>query len=215
MNILVCDDHPIVAAALSSSLESLFEARVHLAESFHKALLLAAEKAPFDLCVLDLHLPREDSRSGLLAIRELLPDTPILVFSGSEDDADLRMVLELDLHGFLHKSSSPEVVEAAVRLVLAGGRYLPERAAELLLNRSEQVSVDAGRSRGPHSGVQLTPRQKIVLDLLAQGRSNKAIARELGISPATVKAHVAQVIGALGARNRTEAASRARDMNLL
>lgn len=221
MKVLICDDHPIVAAALAATLDRLFAAEAVLVHSFAKARELLADRPAilFDLCILDLHIPGEDAQSNLRALRDVLGATPILVFSGSSDDADLRMTLELGLNGFLAKSAVPEMIEAAVRLVLAGGRYLPERVADLALQTTSASAPgraqpeSAPRSTEGHG--RLTPRQRRVLGLMAEGHPNKIIAQDLGISPATVKVHVAQVIAMLGASNRTEAVARARNLGLL
>jgi two-component system, NarL family, nitrate/nitrite response regulator NarL len=217
VKVLICDDHPIVAGALAATLERLFNAEALLVHSFAKAREVLAAGPEIGLCVMDLHIPGEDAHSNLRALRDLLGATPILVFSGSSDDADLRMTLELGLNGFLSKSAPPEVVEAAVRLVLAGGRYLPERVADLALQTATSgraVPEPAPRSEADGHG-RLTPRQQRVLNLMALGHPNKVIAQDLGISPATVKVHVAQVIAVLGASNRTEAVARARHLGLL
>ena len=164
-----------------------------------------------DLLLLDLHIPGEDPRSNLIAARTACPQTPVVVFSGSEDPDHLRMVLELDVRGFLPKSARPEVLEAALRLVLAGGRYLPDAVRDLVL----EGSGGSGAAEATAPDGALTERQREVLHLLASGCANKQIARDLGISPSTAKAHVAQILTVLGAANRTEAVALARGRGLL
>lgn len=214
MQVLICDDHPIVASALGMTLETAFDADVHIALNCSQALGKIGQIGPIDLLMLDLHIPGEDARGNLAAARAACPDTPIMVFSGSDDAHNLRLALEMDVAGFLPKSSSPEVVEAALRLVLAGGRYLPDAVRLLALGEAAPPLPVAANGAGDGHAV-LTARQRHVLQLLAQGSPNKQIARELGISPATVKAHVAQVLAALGAGNRTEAVMIARQRGLL
>lgn len=220
MQILICDDHPIVASALGMTLETAFDAQVHITLNCSQALAKVAEVDRLDLVMLDLHIPGEDARGNLIAARAACPDTPILVFSGSDDACNLRLALEMDVAGFLPKSSSPEVVEAALRLVLAGGRYLPDAVRLLALGDGAPAPANVAPVNSAHinSGGEpggLTTRQQHVLQLLEQGSPNKQIARELGISPATVKAHVAQVLATLGAMNRTEAVMMARQRGLL
>ncbi len=214
MQVLICDDHPIVASALGMTLETAFDAQVHIVLNCSQALDRIREIDRLDLLMLDLHIPGEDARGNLAAARAACPDTPIMVFSGSDDVHNLRLALEMDVAGFLPKSSSPEVVEAALRLVLAGGRYLPDGVRLLALGEAEPAhpAHSHGAAGGP---AVLTARQRHVLQLLAQGSPNKQIARDLGISPATVKAHVAQVLAALGAGNRTEAVMMAHQRGLL
>ncbi|MFN3470155.1 MAG: LuxR C-terminal-related transcriptional regulator [Novosphingobium sp.] len=209
MQVLICDDHPIVAAAMGMTVEAAFDAQVHIAHSCADALDRMRQLGTVDLLLLDLHIPGEDPRENLRSARAACPHTPVVVFSGSEDPHHLRMALEMDVHGFLPKSSRPEVVEAALRLVLAGGRYLPDAVRHLALETAAHVPV------APPIESCLTDRQLQVLHLLANGSANKLIARELGISPFTAKAHVAQVLSALGAANRTEAVAIARGRGLL
>ncbi|WP_374419393.1 LuxR C-terminal-related transcriptional regulator [Novosphingobium arvoryzae] len=214
MQVLICDDHPIVAAALGMTLETAFDAQVHIALNCAQALEQIRQIDRLDLLMLDLHIPGEEARGNLAAARAACPDTPIVVFSGSDDAHNLRLALEMDVAGFLPKSSPPEVVEAALRLVLAGGRYLPDAVRLLALAEPAPVRVVTTNGAGAAPAT-LTVRQRHVLQLLAQGSPNKQIARELGISPATVKAHVAQVLAVLGAGNRTEAVMVAHQRGLL
>jgi DNA-binding NarL/FixJ family response regulator len=104
------------------------------------------------------------------------------------------------------------VIEAAIGLVLAGGRYLPPRVIEIASRRGAPLApaLPAGAA-----AVRLTERQVQVLKLIAQGQSNKEIARELDLSPATVKAHTAAALAALDAANRTEAVMKARERGLI
>ena len=220
MQVLICDDHPIVASAIGMTLESTFDAEVRIVTSWAAALSEAAAQGPFDLLLLDLHIPGEDPAANLRAAREACPDTPIVVFSGSEDPEHLRLALELGVRGFIPKSTGSEVIEAALRLVLAGGRYLPERVRIMALG---EAAGEAELARPPRAAADpillaaavLTERQVEVLRMLAGGAANKEIARDLAISPYTVKAHVAQLLMVLGASNRTHAVDLARRQGLL
>lgn len=220
MRVLICDDHPIVASALGMTLETTFDARVDIVTSCAAALDQARSAGPFDLLMLDLHIPGEDPAGNLRAARSAWPDTPIVVFSGSEDPEHLRLALELDVNGFMPKSARPEVIEAALRLVLAGGRYLPDAVRMMALtghgaDAPGHEDGEVGGLRKVHTGMELTDRQIEVLRLLAAGAANKQIARLLGISPYTVKAHVAQLLMVLGASNRTQAVDLARRKGLI
>lgn len=222
MKVLICDDHPIVASAIGMTVEARFGASVEIASTCASALDRVRSDGPFDLLLLDLHIPHEDPLGNLQAAREACPDTPIVVFSASEDTAHMRRALELDVRGFIPKSSRPEVIEAALRLVLAGGRYLPETVGVMALAgaAADHPAVAPAPSPIPAPGVSpgasaLTDRQIEVLQMLASGAENKQIARTLGISPYTVKAHVAQVLLVLGASNRTQAVVLARQQGLI
>jgi two-component system nitrate/nitrite response regulator NarL len=208
MQVLICDDHPFMARALAMAMEDALGAEVTVVHRFADAAATAAMLTDLRLCLVDFHIPGEDSAAGLAALRAAAPEARLLVFSGSEADADLRVALAAGAHGFLPKSASPDVIEAAVKLVLAGGRYLPERVETLAFGT-------ANAAPAPSRTDTLTGRQRDVLDHVARGLSNKEIARELAISPATVKVHVAQIIGILEASNRTEAVANARRAGLI
>jgi DNA-binding NarL/FixJ family response regulator len=208
MQVLICDDHPFMARALAMAMEHALGAEVSVVHRFADAAETAATLPDLRLCLVDFHIPGEDSAAGLGALRGAAPDARLLVFSGSEADADLRIALAAGAHGFLPKSASPDVIEAAVKLVLAGGRYLPERVETLAFGTVETAPA-------PPRTDALTGRQRDVLGHVARGLSNKEIARELEISPATVKVHVAQIIGILDASNRTEAVANARRAGLI
>ncbi len=198
------------------TVEAGFNATVTLASGFREALGALRGGAATDLCIVDYHIPGEDSAAGLAQLRQAIGAGKLLVFSGSQSDEDLRIALASGADGFLPKSSPPEVIEAAVRLVLAGGRYIPRRVEELAFAAAPGGAAPAPPAEpaaarpGP-----LTERQATVLELLATGLSNKEIARELGIAPATVKAHIAQISALLHARNRTEAVAHARRAGLI
>lgn len=208
MQVLICDDHPFMARALAMAMEQALGAEVTVVHRFADAAATAATLSDLRLCLVDFHIPGEDSAAGLGALRAAAPEARLLVFSGSEADADLRVALAAGAHGFLPKSASPDVIEAAVKLVLAGGRYLPERVEALAFGTAEPPLP-------PPRTDALTGRQRDVLGHVARGLSNKEIARELAISPATVKVHVAQIIGILEASNRTEAVANARRAGLI
>ncbi|OZA17716.1 MAG: hypothetical protein B7X90_13975 [Novosphingobium sp. 17-62-19] len=224
VKVLVCDDHPIVASAIAMMIEGTFDATIHITHDYQQARAMAAEQPDIGLCLLDIHIPGEDARAGIKALQAALPQARFLLFSGSAQEADLMMALDLEMHGFLPKSSTPQVVEAVVRLVLAGGVYLPSGIGELAMRNAKAThptssTVGAAATPVAHTSEAmygtLTERQIMVLQQVSAGRSNKEIARELAISPATVKAHVAHVIALLGVSNRIEAAARARGLGLI
>jgi DNA-binding NarL/FixJ family response regulator len=169
------------------------EVGIRLAGSWPEAVTLAAQVP--ELCILDLAMPGLEPLAGVRAVRAAAPDARVAIVTGSEEDQTLLALLEAGIAGFIGKRLAPALVRAALEVVVAGGRYLPERIAELAMDR------------GPAAVV--TPRQIEVLELMAAGQSNKEIAKALGLSPATVKSHVAMAIAALGATNRTDAVMRA------
>lgn len=210
-NCLICDDHQLVREALAGAVARRWpEATILQAESFPEAWEKAAGGT--DLCLADLAMPGADAREGIAGLRRAAPAMPVLVITGSHDD---RMLLDLigdGVAGFVPKTSGTEIILAAIELVLAGGRYMPPRVAELAAQTQAGIDPPAG-TRAPKPAV--TIRQADVLRLVAEGYSNKEIARALELSPATVKTHVAQAIAAIGAANRTDAAMRATALGLI
>jgi DNA-binding NarL/FixJ family response regulator len=208
---LVADDHAMMREALAGAVALGWpQAQVVQAADFPSAWA-AASAAP-DLIISDLVMPGASPIDGIRTLRERAPDTPILVVTGNEDDATLLALFDLGIAGFAPKTSRSSVIEAAIGLVLAGGRYLPPRVIEIASRRGAPLApaLPAGAA-----AVRLTERQVQVLKLIAQGQSNKEIARELDLSPATVKAHTAAALAALDAANRTEAVMKARERGLI
>ncbi len=198
---LVCDDHPLVAQALTAAVTAHWPAaRISVAVDYPMAITAIAgvDPVPVDLALVDLDMPGATPRAGIAALRAAAPAVPIIVVSGSSDDALLLDLLAAGIAGFVPKTASLAIIAAAIDLVLAGGRYLPAQLASL------------PPAAAPDAAPLLSPRQVEVAALLVRGLSNKDIARTLGVAPATIKSHVTQVMAVLGARNRTDAAVRAR-----
>lgn len=207
MKILVADDHPLLREALAQVLRELdSEVTVIEAVDGEAVRRLAAEHPDLDLVLLDICLP---DVSGLELFDELrgdYPALPLVALSALDDPRTVKTVLAGGALGYVPKSSSHPVMVNALRLVLAGGRYLPP---ELIAD--ERVSVSGrGTSLGTRAAVSveelgLTERQRQVLALMAQGKSNKLICRELGLAETTVKIHVTAVLRALKVTSRTQA----------
>lgn len=199
---LIADDHAMMRAALAGTVRLRWpEAVVETAASFTEAARFAGAKR-YDLILCDLAMPGAEPLTGVAAVMTAAPGVPVLIVTGSEDDRVLVELFEAGVAGFIPKTSSGEVVEAAIALVAAGGRYLPPRLLELVQNLGPGKRDDTPPPA-------FTARQREVLELLIKGASNKEIARELGVSPATIKVHVAALLSTLNVRNRSEAVSRA------
>jgi DNA-binding NarL/FixJ family response regulator len=196
----IADDHPIMRSALRSALQALGpHTRFVEASDAASALALARDEPGLDLLLLDLNMPGMSGLDAVRAVRTSAPQLPVAVISAEQQSGIADALLRLGVAGFIPKSDPPEVIVSAVRLVLAGGVYMPPH----LLNHRA-----AGASAAPSAGADaahLTARQRDVLRLLAQGKSNKVIARELGVTEGTVKVHLLAVFRALDVRNRTAA----------
>ncbi|MEP7056802.1 MAG: response regulator transcription factor [Caldimonas sp.] len=217
MKILVADDHPLVRDALARTVASL-DAQVQVFEASDCAELrtLAAEH-DLDLALVDLNMPGMHGISGLRTLRSEFPTLVLIVASAQDDVTTIRNVLSTGVSGFIPKTESRDVVLQAIRLVQAGGVYVPAQvlggAGASATASGAWSSHASGNGNGSDTG--LTPRQFDVLACLLQGRPNKLIARDLGLTEGTVKIHIAAILRTLGASNRTEAVIRARELGLL
>ena len=163
-----------------------------------------------DLALVDIAMPGTQGYQHVAKLRTQAPALPVIVLSGSEDVDLMRSLIDLGVLGFIPKAYSPDVMLSAIRLVLAGGIYIPPL---LLANAQAQgwqpaeSPAPAGDSNRSIDGLRnlLTERQIDVMRLLSQGKPNKLIARDLGISEGTVKIHLAAIFRALNVRNRVEA----------
>ena len=198
MKILLVDDHNLFRAGLRHVLYQLDE-RIEVveAENCSQALKAIEHQCDFALALLDLHMPGDDGFVALAAISRESPTLPIVVLSASESHSDMRRALDGGAMGFIPKSTAVPIMLNALRLVLAGGIYIPP---DLLRTRDE------GRVESSQSLGELTARQLDVLNLVLEGKTNKAIANELKLSEATVKAHITAVFKTLRVTNRTQAA---------
>ncbi|MFM9926143.1 response regulator transcription factor [Variovorax sp. H27-G14] len=220
MKILIADDHRLVIEAVKAKLSELAPGiEFVLAMSVDELLALATDD--LDLALIDLNMPGADGQAHIDDIRRRHPAVPVIVLSGYEDPAIMRSALERGVLGFIPKAYSPEVMLSAVRLVLAGGVYVPPMMLTALppgivAGVSPQAGAEAPARGGGGGGSGmgqtlehlrnvLTERQVEVLQLLSQGKPNKLIGRSLGISEGTVKIHLAAIFRALNVRNRTEA----------
>jgi len=216
MKILIADDHRLVIEAVKAKLSEL-EADIEFVLAMSVDELLAGASDDIDLAVIDLNMPGAEGQAHIDEIRRRLPAVPVIVLSGYEDPAVMRSVLERGVLGFIPKAYSPEVMLSAVRLVLAGGVYVPPMMLSSLppgvvagipgigADPAQRGSSAATAQTLEHLRNVLTERQVEVLQLLSQGKPNKLIGRALGISEGTVKIHLAAIFRALNVRNRTEA----------
>jgi len=215
LNVLIADDHLLFRDGLRRLLSQFNENMTFFeASSFDDVNRLCESGTAFDLILLDLGMPGWTGFSALGDIHKRLPMALLVVVSGSEKRSDLLAALENGAAGFIPKSSSAKVLLGALQLVLAGGVYLPEQAirGDRMTDAPPPASTGGAAGADPFSqfaavaGDQLTPRQREVLTRLRDGKSNKQIAHELGLTEGTVKVHVTAILRHLGVRNRTQAA---------
>jgi DNA-binding NarL/FixJ family response regulator len=198
ITVLIADDHPVVRQGISVllSVQEGIEVAGEAADG-EEVLRLAAELRP-DVLLLDLKLPVLD---GLAVLRQLparSPATRALVLTSAADPGQVTLALGTGAAGFLYKDVDPDALVRAIRSVNDGHTLLAAAAAGALSNRPSGAD-----RRGIGS---LTSREREVLLLLAEGRSNREIARSLQVSEKTIKTHVSSVLAKLGVADRTQAA---------
>jgi DNA-binding NarL/FixJ family response regulator len=212
MNILLVDDHPLLRGGMRILLRTL-DAGLDMDEASNCAQALELmDGRSYDLVLLDLNMPGLNGLDALAALRDAAPGTPLVVLSGESEPRVVRAAIEGGAMGFIPKSSTPEVLIQALRLVLAHGVYLPPLVLEAASAAASSVPALPRIASTALPG--LTPRQMEVLRCVIRGKSNKVIARELDLSEGTVKAHLSSVYQALGAHSRTEAVYAAATLGL-
>jgi len=196
---MIADDHPLFRGALKQALSGMGgEPEIVEAGDFETARAIVAASDDLDLILLDLSMPGVSGLSGLVTLRGLQAGVPVVIVSAHDDPETIRRALSLGASGFISKSSSMEGIREAIASVLAGGIWAPDDI-DLGVEADPEISDLIQRLRT------LTPQQSRVLTMLAEGLLNKQIAYELGVSEATIKAHVSAVLQKLGVDSRTQA----------
>jgi DNA-binding NarL/FixJ family response regulator len=192
IRLLVADDHPItrngIALILNGEPDMLVEAQ---ASDGAEAITLYRVYRP-DVAILDLQMPRVSGLTATVQILQEFPQANILVFTTYDGDEDIHRALHAGARGYVLKESTQAELILAVRTIVRGARYISPPVGARLAETSGQPA--------------LTDREREVLCLLAEGRSNKEISFRVGIAESTVKSHVATIIQKLGVTSRTEAA---------
>ena len=221
MKVLLVDDHPLILSALQAVIQGLGDdVTVIGAASAREARLVLEASDDYDLVLLDLQLGDANGFDMLVELRATYPALPVVIVSASDRTSDVIRAIDLGAMGFVPKRASNETLFEALNLVMQGGIYVPpmtlgserpgpkpegDTVPSYLSIVREQSDSPEARAPSSLATIGLTPRQTDVLGLLLQGKPNKLIARELGLSVETVKDHVAAVLRALDVTSRTQA----------
>lgn len=195
--VLIVDDHSLVRDGLRSIFDDAFPACAILEADSLEAALNTLAQGDVNLVLLDLNIPDVSHLSGLEALRDRFPATPVIMVSGVTDRKVVRDALAAGAAGFVPKSLKRAAILDALNQVLSGEIYMPELEGD----DSAAAEEDAIRSRIDS----LTPQQRVVLGHLVAGRLNKQIAYELDVSMTTVKAHVSAILQKMNVFSRTQA----------
>ena len=197
--LVIADDHPLFRGALREAVARQFPA-VELFEAggFEDLQGLLEREDDMDLVLLDLTMPGVRGFSGLMYLRAQYPGVPVVVVSANEEAGVIRHCMEFGASGFIPKTSAVDTMREAIAAVLEGRTWTPP---DVDLNAGGDTELKALVARL----ATLTPQQVRVLMMLSEGLLNKQIAYELGVSEATVKAHVSAILQKLGVESRTQA----------
>ena len=196
--IVIVDDHPLFRGALAQALgTSIKAAEIVEAGSLDELIALLATDNAVDLILLDLTMPGVQGLSGLLYIRAEHPEIPVVIVSANEDSTTIRRALEFGASGYVPKSLPVDRMRQAVAQVLEGSVWTPP---EIDIGQADKAAGEVVARLST-----LTPQQVRVLMMLGEGLLNKQIAYRLGVSEATIKAHVSAILQKLGVDSRTQA----------
>jgi DNA-binding NarL/FixJ family response regulator len=208
LTIIIADDHPLFRGALRQAVGGLDHLPVIVeAGDFEAARKAADTHAQADLMLLDLAMPGVSGFSGLMSLRAEFSSLPIVVVSATDDATTIRRALELGASGFISKSAGIEAIRTAIQSVLDGDISAPKT----YLGDAEPDADVADLLVRLRT---LTPQQSRVLGMLAEGLLNKQIAYALGVSEATIKAHVSAILLKLHVDSRTQAVIQLGKLNM-
>lgn len=211
--VLIVDDHPFVHDVMREVVRAVLpDATVHAEKFLPAALDRARAAGRLDLVLLDLGLPACPGIDALRRFREEFPNVPVAIISATDDGTTVRAALNAGAVGYIPKTSTPQMMIAALRVIAAGGTYVPREA--LADVPQSKAFTPIGEARTVPDRIYLTERQVEILRLMVKGTGNRQIARQLGIAESTVKQHAHAVFQILGVANRSEAITAAARMRI-
>ena len=205
IKVLVVDDHPVFRRGLISILETVSDFQVvGQAKNGVEAIARAQECQP-DVVTMDIRMPEATGVESTAALKQMLPQTKVLILTVSDKDEDLFAAIKAGAKGYLLKNTELDELIDAIRLVAKDEAIVSPVMASRLLAEFQQP----GGKKPEKEPSTLSLREREVLQLVAEGASNKEIALKLFISETTVKAHLRSILEKLHVRNRTEAVAKA------
>lgn len=226
MKILLADDHTLFRDALIQYLERAEpDMRITLAKDYHEAEKILERDSFFSLIILDLRMPGMNGLKGLQAVRKKHPELRVALMSGVAAPEDVQAAIEMGAVGYFPKTLSGKALLQAIQLVLSGEHFIPidQKTNRIMpshyADAPNAITSISGGSSSNQEGqiktlqdIKLTPRESEVLQYLMDGASNKDIADDLGLQVVTVKLHVRGICRKFSAKNRTQAAMRAKEL---
>lgn len=204
LRVLLADDHRMLLDMFSAHLAQSAGITVQTAENLEEALLAMEQVGPFDVVLLDLHMPGMNGVAGLRRAARANQGRPVGIITGSPTPRMTRELISAGAAGIVLKTTPLRRLATAIRFMSTGEIYAPVELFKRLGEGAQRVGED-----------RLSPKEAIVLEYLAQGMANKAIGLEMHAAEQTVKMHVSSICRKLGAQNRTHAVIIARDLGLI
>lgn len=215
VKLMLVDDHDLLREGLAAVIAQMAEISTVIQQADgEQAIATALNDDSIDLILLDYQLGDIDGLEVLNRIKAQRPELPIIMISAQEDAELINLALSSHASGFITKTSTAEVMKSAIKLVLAGGIYIPTAILTNTTAKSHSPHVHLA-SNPIRPNYQLTGRQVDVVKELSKGLSNKEIAKILVMSPSTVKVHIAAILKEFDVKNRTQAASLAQSSGFL
>ncbi len=202
VSVLLCDDHPLFLLGLRTFLENQNGIRIVGEASDPDTLLRLATRLRPQIVIMDMSTAKQNDFSTLHQLAEFCPDTKVIIITGYCDPMDLLRSIRAGAQGYLFKSSDPMLILNAIATIRDGKPWLQREFTEKLFD----VITDLSRVAAPSSIRVLSSREREILKLVAEGKTNKDIANQLYLSVQTVKVYLTRIFHKLGVRNRVEAA---------
>jgi DNA-binding NarL/FixJ family response regulator len=202
LRILIADDHEVVRAGVRSLLESQPDCEICGEAVTGRQVVALAQQLKPDVAILDITMPELNGLEATRQIRKVAPTVQVLILSVHESEELVREIIDAGAHGYVLKSDAGRELTAAIHALRKHETFFTSRVAQIALSayRNKKLTGDAS----PPPGGVLTPREREVLQLLAEGKSNKETASALGISVMTVETHRSNIMHKLGAHSVAE-----------
>ena len=209
MKVLITDEQSLFRDGLSLRLKQINQ-DIHILQSANLIEMqkLLSKEPDIDILILDIDLAELSATEVINKIKTTAPNTKIVAISASEDTRNIRKILSNGVKGYIPKKSDSNILSGALKLILDGGTYIPLAMLENNIDYNKNIQQHSLKKN-------LTNRQSQVLDLIAQGKSNKQIAYDMGVSEATVKLHINALLRSLKVNNRTQAVITAQKLGLI
>ncbi len=209
MKVLITDEQSLFRDGLSLRLKQINQdIEILQSSGLVEMQKILSKETDIDILILDIDLAELNAAEIINKIKTLSPNMKIVAISSSEDTRNIKKILSCGVKGYIPKRSDSNILSGALKLILDGGTYIPPAMLDNGLDyNSHQINSPLKKN--------LTNRQSQVLDLIAQGKSNKQIAYDMGVSEATVKLHINALLRSLKVNNRTQAVITAQKMGLI